>query len=298
MYREFFEQLQSTICQQLTEADGGKTFITDNWSRSASSNIENGGGITRVMEKGQIFEKAGVNFSEVRGKLPSSMSKVLTGNIEPQEFKAMGVSLVIHPSSPMVPTTHANLRYLEVGELQWFGGGMDLTPYYLFPEDCRYFHTTLKQACDVYDPKCYQKYKANCDSYFYLPHREETRGIGGLFFDYLGKGESDIQQKYFPLLTGLAPALMSAYLPIVEKRKNLPFTPEQKKFQLIRRGRYAEFNLAFDRGTKFGLETGGRTESILMSLPPEVIWQYDYNPLPGSPEEELIKTLKSPRDWI
>ncbi len=298
MYRKFFEELQASICQKLTLIDGSKDFITDNWSRPTGSNIEDGGGITRVLEKGQIFEKAGVNFSEVRGKLPPSMSKVLTGHIEPQEYWAMGVSLVIHPYSPLVPTTHANLRYLQVGEFQWFGGGMDLTPYYLFPEDCKHFHTTLKNACDKFNPECYAKYKENCDTYFYLPHRQETRGIGGLFFDYLGKGEDNIHEKYFPLLELLAPALMQAYLPIVEKRQDLSFTPEQKHFQLLRRGRYAEFNLAFDRGTKFGLETGGRTESILMSLPPEVIWEYNYLPVPGSPEEELINTLKSPRDWI
>ena len=290
------QELQADICQQIENVDSKETFLKEEWKRDTNSQIESGGGITTILRDGKVFEQAGVNFSLVQGKLPKSMSKVLTGFDEIMPFTATGISLVIHPYSPLHPTTHANIRYLEVGEQSWFGGGMDLTPYYLDKDEVIHFHQTLKQTCDKHNPDFYPDFKKRCDQYFYLPHRQEARGIGGIFFDYLGRDEED-PFKYADFVKDIGQTLMPAYLPSIQKKIDLPFSEQQKTFQLIRRGRYVEFNLAYDRGTKFGLETGGRTESILMSLPPNVKWSYNYQPTPGSSEEILINTLKNPQDW-
>ena len=295
---DYFKNLQQDITRQIEGLEASTKFQIDNWKRAPESNISDGGGISQVLKNGNVFEQAGVNFSAVEGILPAQMSQHLTGKSLELPFFATGISLVIHPYSPILPTTHANLRYLDVGEDSWFGGGMDLTPYYLFEEDIKHFHQTLKTACDQHDPDYYLKFKKQCDQYFYLDHRKEARGVGGIFFDYLGKAENNIFEKYFPFIQTLGPALMEAYLPIIKKRQEQNFTNQQKKFQLIRRGRYVEFNLLYDRGTRFGLETGGRTESILMSLPPEVHWEYDFQPAPDSEEEKLIKTLMNPQEWV
>ena len=290
---QFFKQVQQDICSALERLDGAAAFGLDNWQRA-----DGGGGITRVLSAGKIFEQAGVNFSQVSGTLPADMSAKLTGVEAAQPFFATGISLVIHPLSPYIPTTHANYRYLEVGNLSWFGGGGDLTPYYLFEEDAEHFHRTLKTACDMQDSAYYPLFKKACDEYFYLPHRGEARGIGGIFFDYLGRDGLTKPAKNFELVTELAPAFLTSYVPIVEQRKDATWTEDEKAFQLMRRGRYVEFNLLFDRGTLFGLKTGGRIESIFMSLPPLVKWQYDYKPIPGSREEALLNVLRTPREWV
>jgi coproporphyrinogen III oxidase len=281
----YFRELQERICRGLEEADG-TAFREDLWSRDGG-----GGGRTRVLENGKLFEKAGVNFSSVSGNLPAEFAEKIprgTGTA----FFATGVSLVLHPHSPMVPTTHANFRYLEKGDAAWFGGGMDLTPYYPYAEDATHFHKTIKSACDRHDVDFYPRFKKWCDEYFFLKHRGETRGIGGIFFDYL-EGE---REKNFAFVSDVAGVFLEAYVPIVQRRKIETFGERQRQFQLYRRGRYVEFNLLYDRGTIFGLETRGRTESILMSLPPLVRWVYDYKPEPGSPEERNMEFFK-PRDW-
>jgi coproporphyrinogen III oxidase len=224
--------------------------------------------------------------------------------VEEAAFYACGISLVLHPKNPMVPTVHANFRYFELYDAngtikdQWFGGGLDLTPYYLFEEDARHFHQTCKEACDVHDPEFYSKYKARCDAYFWNSHRNEARGVGGLFFDYLRPTPTWPSAKGYDFVTGVGNAFLKAYLPIVEKRKHIEYTPEQRQWQEIRRGRYVEFNLVHDKGTAFGLKTQGRIESILMSLPPHVQWPYDFKPEKGSPEETLIGVLKHPQEWV
>jgi len=282
----FFKGLQDRICNGLEEVDG-TTFREDLWSRDGG-----GGGRTRVMEEGGIFEKAGVNFSSVSGNLPAEFAaKIPRGN--GTDFFATGVSLVLHPRSPMVPTVHANFRYLEKGDAAWFGGGADLTPYYPNVEDAVHFHQTLKNACDHHDAEHYSKFKKWCDEYFFLKHRNETRGIGGLFFDYL---EGD-REKNFAFVSELGDAFLPAYLPILLRRRDESYTDHQRQYQLYRRGRYVEFNLLYDRGTIFGLETRGRTESILMSLPPTARWIYDFKPSPGSLEERNMEFFK-PREWI
>jgi coproporphyrinogen III oxidase len=242
-----------------------------------------------------------VNTSEVFGELPESMQAYF--GVKEANFFACGLSLVLHPLNPMVPTVHANWRYFEMynkqGVLidQWFGGGQDLTPYYLFEKDAKHFHQTCKAACDMHDPLFYPKYKARCDAYFYNPHREEGRGVGGLFFDYCKKSTKMQIKDWYNFVTQIGDSFLDAYTPIVEKRKGLPYTPEQKDWQEIRRGRYVEFNLVHDKGTLFGLKTNGRIESILMSLPPSVQWRYDHQPEPGSEEEKLITVLKNPVNW-
>jgi coproporphyrinogen III oxidase len=296
--RATFQEIQRAYCAAVEEIDGGARFHTDLWERPTVEGAHGGGGCSRVLKNGRIFEQAGINFSEVRGLLPSEMSEKLTGDKTPQPFYATGTSLVLHPHSPMIPTTHANVRYLEVGDHAWFGGGADLTPYYLFDEDAVFFHQGIKRVCDTYDMTFYPRFKKWCDEYFYLPHRKEARGIGGVFFDYLGKGEPNELSSYGAFVQAFGRALPEYYLPIVKQRAELPYSEEQKHFQLIRRGRYVEFNLLYDRGTLFGLKTDGRTESILMSLPPLVRWEYDYQPTPGSPEAYLIETLRQPRAWI
>jgi len=286
--RESFESLQDTICSTLESVDGTARFSEDTWNRDGG-----GGGKTRVMESGAVFEKAGVNSSTVWGELPEKMAKRM--EVEVDDFFATGISLVIHPDNPMVPTIHMNLRYFEMQSGKfWFGGGIDLTPYYIYEEDGQHFHQTLKIACDKHDPDYYSRFKKWCDEYFYIKHRDETRGIGGIFFDYLtGSNES-----LFSFVNEVGEAFLPSYIPIVERRMNETYTDEEKNWQLIRRGRYVEFNLVYDRGTLFGLETKGRIESILMSLPPYVSWKYDHRPVSGSRESELLQVLKHPRSWI
>ena len=244
-----------------------------------------------MLERGALFEKAGVNISDVHGELPAEIAGSTPG--EGRAFRATGLSLVLHPATPMVPTVHANFRCLEKGGTAWFGGGGDLTPYYPFREDVVHFHRTWKTVCDRHDPTYYPRFKKACDDYFFLPHRGETRGVGGIFFDYL---QGDLERT-FAFVRDAGEAFLPAYLPIAERRRLLPFGARERDFQLHRRGRYVEFNLLFDRGTMFGLRTGGRTESILMSLPPEVRWSYGHVAEPGSPEAELLGYLV-PTDWL
>ena len=288
---EYFTQLQLNICAGLEAIDGGGKFKADAWDRPGG-----GGGVARVLEGGNVFEKAGVNWSYVFGELPAEMAAHMPG--EGRQFRAAGVSLVLHPRSPMVPTTHANFRCLQKGNTVWFGGGADLTPYYFFRDDAEHFHRSLATACDAHRPiGDYDRFKSWCDDYFFLPHRNETRGLGGIFFDYLGgKGEFEFEPM-FDYIKAISAQFLPAYVPIVERRMATPFTPEQKRWQLQRRGRYVEFNLIYDRGTIFGLKTNGRIESILMSLPPEVRWDYDVRAAAGSPEQELLDHLKA-TDWL
>lgn len=282
----FTSSLQDEVCAALELADGEGRFREDPWSREGG-----GGGLSRILEAGAVFEKAGVNRSDVFGELSAAFAERLPG--DGREFFAAGISLVLHPLNPMVPTIHANFRFIVHGRKSWFGGGMDLTPYYLFDEDAAHFHRTLKGVCDRHHPSFYPRFKATCDSYFHLKHRGECRGIGGIFFEDLG-GDLD---REFSLVQDLGRAFLPAYLPIVARRKSSPYTPAQREWQELRRGRYVEFNLLYDRGTVFGLETGGRTESILMSLPPQVRWAYDRRPPPGSAEARLLQVLQDPRDW-
>lgn len=286
--QEFFRQLQDTLCKRLEEVDGREKFREDRWSHP-----DGGGGITRVIQHGAVFEKGGVNFSAVKSKLTESLAAKM--NIAPQNIFATGVSLVLHPFSPMIPTVHMNLRYLELesGDA-WFGGGTDLTPSYLFEDDARHFHQTLKSYCDKYNPEFYPKFKKWCDKYFVIRHRQEARGVGGIFFDYIRENLS----QFFPFVQDVGNAFLDAYLPIVERRKNERWGEQEKLWQLIRRGRYVEFNLVYDRGTLFGLETQGRIESILMSLPPEVKWLYAYQPEAHSREANLLEVLKHPKEWV
>ena len=287
----FFGELHNDICRQLTQADGGAEFRTESWDRPGG-----GGGVSRVLEGGRVFEKAGVNWSNVEGDLPEHVAKDMPGT--GTAFRASGVSLVIHPRSPMIPTTHANFRMFLHGERAWFGGGADLTPYYLDRSDATHFHRTLAGACDAHRPiGDYDAFKAWCDRYFYLPHRAETRGVGGIFFDWLGATDGHDLTSVFDFVRTAGAAFCPAYLPIVDKHRDDGFGDEQRRWQLQRRGRYVEFNLVYDRGTLFGLKTAGRIESILMSLPPEVRWDYDVQPRTGSPESELLAALK-PTDWL
>jgi coproporphyrinogen III oxidase len=285
--QEFFSRLQDKICNSIEDADGKAHFREDRWEREGG-----GGGRTRVMEEGAIFEKAGVNFSAVEGVLPEEFAKRIALGDGP-EFFATGVSLVLHPRNPYIPTVHANFRYLEKASASWFGGGTDLTPYYPFREDVIHFHRTLKEACDKHDREYYRRFKKWCDEYFFIKHRSETRGVGGIFFDYL---QGDMET-LFSFVSGVGEAFLPAYLPIVERHRNDPFGEREREFQLIRRGRYVEFNLVYDRGTAFGLETRGRTESILMSLPPLARWIYDYQPAPDTPEAAAWAYFK-PQDWL
>lgn len=294
---DFIHQLQNEICFAFEIEDGKAKFIEDEWQREGG-----GGGKTRVIANGNIFEKGGVNTSVVHGVLPEVMQQNL--NVNHGNFFACGISLVIHPHNPFVPTVHANYRYFELydeaGTLidQWFGGGADLTPYYLFETDAIHFHQTQKRACDNFDNSLYPKFKTACDNYFYNHHRKEARGIGGLFFDYLRGNKQFDAQFWFNFTTGLGKVFIDSYLPIVQQRKNTPFNEQQKYWQEIRRGRYVEFNLIHDKGTLFGLKTNGRIESILMSLPPTVRWDYDFQPETNSAEEKLLSILKSPKNWV
>jgi coproporphyrinogen III oxidase len=283
---DYFRQLQDRICAALETADGGGRFREDRWDRTGG-----GGGRSRVLEGGGVFEKAGVNFSLVHGELKPDFASSLPG--DGLAFVATGISLVLHPRSPRVPTVHANFRCLRRGHASWFGGGADLTPYYPVMEDVLHFHRTWKTACDAHDPVRYPRFKKWCDEYFYLPHRNETRGVGGIFFDYL----TDDNEHDFAFVRTCGDAFIDAYVPIVERRRNDAWGERERGFQLLRRGRYVEFNLLYDRGTIFGLKTDGRVESILMSLPPEVRWAYDTKLAPGSEEAQLLDFLR-PRDWL
>lgn len=293
----YIQNLQDQIVARLEKADGQAKFKEDIWERP-----EGGGGRTRVIENGQVFEKGGVNISGVHGPLPKAMQAYF--NVGDVDFFACGLSLVLHPKNPMVPTVHANWRYFEMYDKegnvvnQWFGGGQDLTPYYLFEEDAKHFHQTCKTACDKHNSEFYPKFKKQCDEYFWNAHRNEARGIGGLFFDHCKASEDFSLENWYDFVTEVGNSFLEAYVPIVEKRKDLEYSPENKNWQEIRRGRYVEFNLVHDKGTLFGLKTNGRIESILMSLPPHVQWVYDHHPEAGSEEEKLIKVLENPINWL
>ncbi|HEX7069618.1 MAG TPA: oxygen-dependent coproporphyrinogen oxidase [Rhodothermales bacterium] len=290
--QRFCEALQKRICRELETLDPKATWTTDRWKREGG-----GGGITRVVSGGAVFEKGGVNTSAVHGSLPKEMAAVM--NVRETRFFATGLSLVLHPRSPHVPTVHANFRYFALGDDllrpvdAWFGGGADLTPYYPHLEDVLHFHQVWKDVCDRHPVADYPRFKQACDEYFYLPHRNETRGVGGIFYDYM----RDDPESAFYFSRDAGRSFLAAYLPIVQRRLDLPYGQREIDFQEIRRGRYAEFNLVFDRGTRFGIETGGRTESIFMSLPPRAQWRYAWKPEPGSPEEHA-SSFFAPRDWL
>lgn len=297
LFYNYIQNLQNTITSKIEEVDGKATFKEDLWKRP-----EGGGGRTRVLENGKVFEKGGVNISAVHGKLPESMQNYF--EVENVDFFACGLSLVLHPKSPMVPTVHANWRYFEMYDSngaiidQWFGGGQDLTPYYLFEDDAKHFHQVCKTSCDKHNPEFYSLYKKRCDEYFYNSHRKEARGIGGLFFDYCKASPTISLEQWYAFVTDVGDNFLNAYIPIVEQRKALPYSDAERQWQEIRRGRYVEFNLVHDKGTLFGLKTNGRIESILMSLPPHVQWAYDHHPAPNSKEEALIRVLKTPKNWV
>ena len=292
---EYLRGLQSDIVQALEEVDGKEKFRSDRWDREGG-----GGGNSRVLIDGGVFEQAGVGFSHVFGdQMPPSATQSRP-ELAGKSFQALGVSLVLHPRNPYVPTTHANFRFFSTdsddGEpVWWFGGGFDLTPYYPFHDDVLHWHTTAKNACDPFGADVYARYKKWCDEHFFLRHRNETRGVGGLFFDDLNEDSFDSS---FEFLQAVGNEFLPAYLPIVERRKDEEYGERERDFQLYRRGRYVEFNLIYDRGTLFGLQSGGRTESILMSLPPRVRWEYDWQPQPGSPEAELYERYLQPVDWL
>jgi coproporphyrinogen III oxidase len=294
--RDFFVELQSHIVAALEEAEG-TTFRSDRWLRA-----EGGGGLSQLLEGGQLWERAGVLFSHVKGvRLPPSAS-AHRPELAGRPWQGMGVSLVLHPRNPYVPTVHMNVRLFvaearpqhDEADVFWFGGGMDLTPYYPFAEDARHFHQVCKNALDRHGPDYYPRYKRSCDEYFFLKHRNETRGIGGIFFDDLNEPGFDTS---FALTRSVGNAFLEAYLPIVQRRRATPYGERERHFQAYRRGRYVEFNLVFDRGTLFGLQSGGRTESILLSMPPVAQWRYDWQPEPGTPEAQLYEFL-TPRDWL
>ncbi len=291
---EFLKSLQDQICASLEAADGSGKFVEDNWQRA-----EGGGGRTRVLTNGSVIEQGGVNFSVVSGdKLPPSAT-AHRPELAGRKWQACGVSLVIHPKNPFIPTSHANVRFFiaeKEGEapVWWFGGGFDLTPFYPFKEDVVHWHQTAKDICQPFGDDIYPAHKTWCDEYFYLKHRSETRGVGGLFFDDLNKWEFD---KCFDYMKAVGEGFIDAYVPLMEKRKETPFTEQHRQFQLYRRGRYVEFNLVFDRGTLFGLQSGGRTESILMSMPPLARWEYNFQAEAGS-EEEMLQSYLVPQEWL
>lgn len=314
--KNYLLHLQNKICAAIENEDGSKKFMVDEWENPSTSINLNGAGKTCTLSEGAIIEKAGVNFSHVSGKSLPPAATAKRPELNGKSFQALGVSLVIHPRNPYVPTVHMNLRFfispssgatrhlLPEGEglpeknfpnHWWFGGGFDLTPYYGFEEDCIHWHRTAKAACDPFGTDIYPKYKKWCDEYFYLKHRNEARGIGGLFFDDLNCRDLD---QCFAFIQSIGDNFLTAYLPILQRRKNMSYGKRERDFQCYRRGRYVEFNLVYDRGTLFGLQSGGRTESILMSLPPEVKWQYNWQPEPGTPEAELYQKFLVPRNWI
>jgi coproporphyrinogen III oxidase len=287
----WFMGLQDRICASLEKADGSARFREDAWTRE-----KGGGGRTRVISQGAVFEKGGVNYSAVHGPTPDSILKAL--NLPPSDFYATGVSIVIHPLNPMVPVIHMNVRYFEMSNgVWWFGGGIDLTPHYVVEADASFFHKTLKASCDKHHPAFYTEFKKWADDYFYIPHRKETRGIGGIFFDRLDEKRNLSREALFQFVQEIGETFVPVYTTLVAKNKDLPFTEAQKQWQLLRRGRYVEFNLVYDKGTRFGLDTDGRTESILMSLPETASWLYDHKTLPGSAEEKTQSFLKKGIDW-
>jgi coproporphyrinogen III oxidase len=293
--KNYLLDLQNRNCEQLETQDGVAKFQEDNWKRP-----EGGGGRTRILQNGAVFEQAGVGFSHVFGDQLPPAATTQHPDLAGRSYQAMGVSLVIHPNNPFVPTSHCNVRFFTAEKenepaVWWFGGGFDLTPYYGFKEDATFWHQTAKQACDEVDTELYAKFKKWCDEYFFIKHRNEARGIGGLFFD--DYNESGFENS-FKLFKSVGDLFLKAYLPIVERRKDHDFNEQHRNFQLYRRGRYVEFNLVYDRGTLFGLQSGGRTESILMSLPPQVRWQYDWTPEPGTAEEKLYTEFLPARDWL
>ncbi len=293
--KTYLLDLQERICNQLQALEDGASFHEDRWTRA-----EGGGGRSRVIAEGRVFEKGGVNFSHVHGSQLPPSATAARPELAGRNFEAMGVSLVIHPRNPHVPTSHANVRFFvaeKPGEepVWWFGGGYDLTPYYPVVDDCRHWHRVARAACEPFGADLYPRFKTWCDEYFYLPHRGETRGIGGLFFD-------DFNELSFPrsfaFMRAVGDSYTAAYLPIVEARAATPWGERERQFQLYRRGRYVEFNLVIDRGTHFGLQSGGRTESILMSLPPLARWEYNWHPQPGSAEDNLYQNYLKPREWL
>lgn len=291
-----FLQLQQKICLALESEDGKGVFINEKWEREGG-----GGGITRILQHGNVIEKGGVNFSAVHGNLPENIQKALA--INQSDFFATGVSIVIHPNSPLLPIIHMNVRYFEMANGEyWFGGGIDLTPHYVLKEDARWFHQQLKNTCDQFDSSYYPKFKKWADDYFFIPHRNETRGVGGIFFDRLNAndapGNSGGKQKLFDFVIAVGESFAPIYTHFMKMKKDLKFGENEKKWQLIRRGRYVEFNLVYDKGTKFGLDTNGRVESILMSLPEQANWFYNHVPEPGGKEAETLKLLKKGIDWL
>ncbi len=308
LIKKYLLDLQKNLCQRFSQMDGKADFLVDHWERNLDPSVPKtsskeivGHGITCVLKNGAVFEKAGINFSHVSGTTLPPSAKALRMDMEDETpFEALGVSIVIHPNNPYVPTSHANIRFFMMGDANdnpvwWFGGGYDLTPYYGFEDDCRHWHQTAKLACDPFGKDIYSELKNGCDDYFYLKHRQEPRGIGGLFFDDWHRWEFS---RCFEFMQSIGNSYADAYLPIVERRKSMPFGEREKAFQKMRRGRYVEFNLVYDRGTLFGLQSGGRTESILMSLPPEVSWEYDYSPEKNTPEALLLSDFLVKKDWV
>jgi coproporphyrinogen III oxidase len=292
---KYLLDLQDRICAALEQEDGSARFREDRWQRT-----EGGGGVSRVIENGAVFEKGGVNFSRVHGAGMPAAATAHRPELAGRSFQALGVSLVMHPLNPYAPTSHANVRFFLAEKagadpVWWFGGGYDLTPYYGFEEDCMHWHRTARDACSAFGEDVYARFKKWCDEYFFLKHRNEPRGIGGLFFDDLNAWGFE---RCFEFMRAIGDSYITAYLPILRRRKNAPCGEREREFQLYRRGRYVEFNLVYDRGTLFGLQSGGRTESILMSLPPRVAWRYNWEPEPGTPEARLYSDFLKPRNWV
>ena len=304
--KTFLLDLQDRICSAIETADGQATFVEDAWDREQAESPLGltGGGRTRVMTEGAVVEKGGVNFSHVQGAMLPASATASRPELAGRSFQALGVSLVIHPSNPYIPTSHANVRFFvaeKEGEepVWWFGGGFDLTPFYPFEEDVIHWHQTGKDLCAPFGDEVFPKYKKWCDDYFFLKHRNETRGVGGLFFDDLNTWNNELNfDKSFEFMQAVGNGYIDAYIPIIERRKDIPYGERERKFQCYRRGRYVEFNLVFDRGTIFGLQTGGRTESILMSMPPVAHWDYDWHPEVGSPEARLYDDFLPHKEWV
>ncbi|MBB2147844.1 oxygen-dependent coproporphyrinogen oxidase [Pedobacter gandavensis] len=287
-----FQKIQDSICQGLEQTDGKGKFVEELWSREGG-----GGGRTRILQNGNVIEKGGVNFSAVYGKLPEAIKKSF--KLENDDFFATGVSIVMHPNNPFVPIIHMNIRYFEMDDqTRWFGGGIDLTPHYVIDTDARFFHHLLKQTCDEFDASFYPKFKAHADDYFFIKHREETRGVGGIFYDKLKPENTGLDfDRLLDFSVAVGNTFLPAYTELIDRNRDTDFTAEEQEWQYLRRSRYAEFNLVYDAGTKFGLETNGRIESILMSLPPMAKWVYNYQPIPESPEADTLSKLKKGIEW-
>lgn len=287
-----YQDIQAHICEQIEAADGSGKFVSDIWERDGG-----GGGHTRILNHGAVLEKAGVNFSAVEGELEATLKKNL--KVEADSFFATGVSIVMHPVNPHVPIIHMNIRYFEMDNGKyWFGGGIDLTPHYVVPEQAQYFHKALKAVCDKHDSAYYPRFKKWADDYFFIPHRDETRGIGGIFYDHLSEDENHTKADLFEFSKSVGMLFSDVYSHLIALNKDKPFSEEEKEWQKIRRGRYVEFNLVYDRGTKFGLQSNGRTESILMSLPEEAKWMYNHQPAEGSPEADTLALLRKGVEWV